>query len=99
MNDEQSRYSVTFLPSNKTVLVKERDSVIKAARKAGLHINASCGGAGVCGKCRVLLEQGEIEGGRSEKLSKEDYGRGYRQACISEIRQDVSIRIPEESGR
>jgi uncharacterized 2Fe-2S/4Fe-4S cluster protein (DUF4445 family) len=99
MNDEQSRYTVTFLPSNKTVQVKAGDTVIKAARKAGLHINASCGGAGVCGKCRVLLEQGEIEGGRSEKLSEEDYGRGYRQACISEINQDVSIRIPEESGR
>jgi uncharacterized 2Fe-2S/4Fe-4S cluster protein (DUF4445 family) len=99
MNEEQSRYSVTFLPSNKTVRVKAGDSVIQAARKAGLHINASCGGAGVCGKCRVLLEQGEIKGGRSEKLSEEDYDRGYRQACISEIHQDVIIRIPEESGR
>ncbi len=99
MKTEQNHYTVTFLPSNKTIQVKAGDSVIKAARKAGLHINASCGGAGVCGKCRVLLEQGKIEGGRSEKLSEEDYGHGYRQACISEIYQDVTLRIPEESGR
>jgi uncharacterized 2Fe-2S/4Fe-4S cluster protein (DUF4445 family) len=99
MNDNQPTCTVTFLPANRTIEVKKKSSLIKAARKAGLHINASCGGAGVCGKCRVLLEQGMAEGGKSEKLSEEDYNRGYRQACITEITEDITVRIPEESGR
>ena len=99
MSNTQSEYTVTFLPANRTIKARAGSSLIKAARKVGLHINASCGGAGVCGKCRVLLEQGEVQGGRSEKLSPEDYDHGYRQACIAEVCEDVTVRIPEESGR
>ncbi len=99
MSNTQQKYTITFLPANRTIRVKAGSSLIKAARKAGLHINASCGGAGVCGKCRVLLEEGELQGGNSEKLSAEEYARGYRQACIAEIHADITVRIPEESGR
>lgn len=63
MSNTQQKYTITFLPANRTIRVKAGSSLIKAARKAGLHINASCGGAGVCGKCRVLLEEGEVQGG------------------------------------
>ncbi len=99
MTKEQNSYTVTFLPSNKKTEVQAGTTLLAAARTTGLHINASCGGAGVCGKCRVLLEQGNITGGKSEKLSDEEYQQGYRQACISDINEDVTIRIPEESGR
>jgi uncharacterized 2Fe-2S/4Fe-4S cluster protein (DUF4445 family) len=99
MSENTQNCTVTFLPANRTIPVKAGTSLIKAARRAGLHINASCGGAGVCGKCRVLLEKGTLAGGRSEKLSQEEYDRGYRQACIADVTQDVTVRIPEESGR
>ena len=64
---------------------------------AGVHINASCGGEGVCGKCRVLLESGELTSTRSALLSDEEWDLGYRQACQSFIHGDVVIRIPPES--
>ena len=94
-----AEYTVTFLPADKRVRVKPGTSLIKAARKAGLHINASCGGAGVCGKCRVIVEQGSAKGGQSEKIAQEEFDRGYRQACTAEVVEDVVVRIPEESGR
>jgi len=90
-------YQVTFLPSNRQVEVAAGVSVIKAARLAGIHINASCGGSGVCGKCRVLLESGTLKGGRSEKLTEAKYEEGYRQACIATVTDDVTLRIPMES--
>jgi len=99
MSAKQQTCAVTFLPADKTVHVTKNSTLIKAARKAGLHINASCGGAGVCGKCRILLEQGAVTGGNSEKLSEDEFQRGYRQACTTEITEDVTVRIPEESGR
>ncbi len=90
-------YSIEFLPYNVKVEVEENESLIRAAMEAGVHINASCGGSGVCGKCRVLLEEGSVKGGTSEQLSDEDYSKGYRLACLSEITSDLKVRIPVES--
>ncbi len=99
MNKTQETSTVTFLPANKSITVKNRSTLMEAARTAGIHINASCGGAGVCGKCRVIIEQGMVTGGESEKLSATEYARGYRQACTAEIKHDITVRVPEESGR
>ncbi|MBU0462809.1 MAG: DUF4445 domain-containing protein [Proteobacteria bacterium] len=90
-------YSVKFLPYNTSVKVDDNTSLIRAAMEAGVHINASCGGGGVCGKCRVLIEKGNVEGGVSEHLSSEDREKGYRLACLSEVASDIVVRIPVES--
>ncbi|MFO7752923.1 MAG: ASKHA domain-containing protein [Desulfobacteraceae bacterium] len=90
-------YKVRFLPHEKEVQVEDGDNLIRAAMESGVHINASCGGEGVCGKCRVIVEQGEIEDGVSEYLTEEDIEKGYRLACRSTVRSDLVIRIPVES--
>ncbi|MGW8159125.1 MAG: ASKHA domain-containing protein [Desulfoprunum sp.] len=89
---------VTFLPHGREIKVPAGESLIRAALNAGVHINASCGGEGVCGKCRVLIEEGEVAGGVSERLSAEDVAKGYRLACLSEVIADVVVRIPVESS-
>ncbi|MDA8161097.1 MAG: ASKHA domain-containing protein [Desulfobacteraceae bacterium] len=94
----EQEHAVTFLPANRTARLPEGLSLIKAARALGLHINSSCGGAGVCGKCRVKIEQGQVEGGTSEKLSAADLAAGYRQACTALVAGEVTVRIPVESG-
>jgi len=66
--------------------------------EAGVHINASCGGEGVCGKCRVIIEEGTVEGGISEKLDPADLEKGYRLACQSKVKSDLIVRIPVESS-
>ncbi|MCP4720743.1 MAG: 2Fe-2S iron-sulfur cluster binding domain-containing protein, partial [Desulfobacteraceae bacterium] len=90
-------HTVKFLPQDNTIEVEDNESLIRAAMEAGVHINASCGGTGVCGKCRVLIEEGEIEGGVSEHLSPEDRDQGYRLACLSTVTSDIVVRIPVES--
>ena len=88
---------VRFLPHERAVDVEEGTTVIRAALDAGVHINASCGGNGVCGKCRVLIEDGQVGKGVSEKLSQEDVDKGYRLACLAEVQSDLTIRVPVES--
>ncbi|GAB6886773.1 corrinoid activation/regeneration protein AcsV [Desulfothermus okinawensis JCM 13304] len=88
---------VKFLPHGREIEVDVGTPVIRAALLAGVHINASCGGNGVCGKCRVKLEKGSVKGGISEKLSKEDIDEGYRLACLSEVVEDIEVRVPIES--
>jgi uncharacterized 2Fe-2S/4Fe-4S cluster protein (DUF4445 family) len=90
-------HKVVFLPHNKEVIVNDGENLIRAAMEAGVHVNASCGGEGVCGKCRVIVETGAVEEGLSEKLSKEDIDKGYRLACKAAVTGDVTIRIPIES--
>ncbi|MBS3778827.1 MAG: DUF4445 domain-containing protein [Desulfovermiculus sp.] len=89
--------TVKFLPHERPVEVEKGTSVIRAALDAGVHINASCGGNGVCGKCRVLIEEGEVSKGISEKLSQDDVDKGYRLACLAEVQSDLTVRVPVES--
>jgi uncharacterized 2Fe-2S/4Fe-4S cluster protein (DUF4445 family) len=91
------KHQILFLPHNIKIFVKKGENLIRAAMAAGVHINASCGGEGVCGKCRVIIEDGNVEGGISEKLDREDIERGYRQACLSNVFSDLVVRIPIES--
>ena len=92
-------HKITFLPHNREIEVDDGDNLIRAAMEAGVHINASCGGEGVCGKCRVIVEEGEVEGGISEKLSEEDRAKGVRLACGAVPQSDVVVRVPVESSR
>jgi uncharacterized 2Fe-2S/4Fe-4S cluster protein (DUF4445 family) len=91
------KHHILFLPHNVEILVEKGENLIRAAIQAGVHINASCGGEGVCGKCRVIIEEGNVEGGISEKLDREDIEKGYRQACLSNVLSDLVVRIPIES--
>jgi uncharacterized 2Fe-2S/4Fe-4S cluster protein (DUF4445 family) len=92
-----NKHRVTFLPHNVSIQVEDGERLIRAALEAGVHVNASCGGEGVCGKCRVIIEEGAVEGGISEKLSLEDRERGYRLACQASVKADLVVRIPVES--
>ena len=93
-----SQHEVTFLPHNRKITVDSGESLIRAAMEAGVHVNASCGGEGVCGKCRVLIESGNVAGGKSERLSAEDLENGYRLACQAAVASDLTVRIPVESA-
>ena len=65
--------------------------------QAGVHINASCGGEGVCGKCRVIVDQGVVESEQTDKISPADFELGVRQACKTIIKSDLDVTIPPES--
>ena len=98
MEPSPIQFLVTFLPSGRQVQAEAGTTVIRAARKAGLHINASCGSTGVCGKCLIRLEEGAVEGGLSDKLSSEQVQQGVRQACTAEINSDLTVRIQDAAG-
>ena len=88
---------ITFLPHNKEDRVPAGETLIRAAMEAGVHINASCGGEGVCGKCRVLIESGDVSGPISKRLRDDDIKKGYRLACQTMVSGDITVRVPIES--
>ncbi len=91
-------HKISFQPHNITIDIPQGETILRGALEAGVHINASCGGEGVCGKCRVIIENGTVAGGTSERLSREDIEKGYRIACQSVVESDLTVRIPVESS-
>ena len=89
---------LTFQPFGRTIAVEAGSTILRAARRAGLHINASCGGTGVCGKCRIQVLSGRVEGGISEKLSAAEREAGIRQACTAVAHGEVVVRIMDAGG-
>ncbi|HDS15065.1 MAG TPA: DUF4445 domain-containing protein [Proteobacteria bacterium] len=91
-------HQVTFEPDNQTVDVyRDGENLLRVAIAAGVHINASCGGTGACGKCRVILKKGKAESDTSAKINHADWEKGYRLACLTKVTDDLVIMIPPES--
>lgn len=80
---------IKFLPYDVEIEALSGETVLDTAMRAGIHINASCGGMGACNKCKVILEKGEAKG---EILSD-----GFYKACTLIPLSDLTIRIPVES--
>ncbi|MDR2798816.1 MAG: ASKHA domain-containing protein [Treponema sp.] len=70
------------------------ESILEGAQKANLAIDAPCSGNGTCGKCKVKLLIGETESKETRHITPEEYRTGYRLACSSTIRSDVTVFVP-----
>ena len=87
---------VTFVPLNKTKVVKAGATLLAAANQAHLPIGQSCSGDGICGWCRVKVLAGLANLAPpsllERKLIKEKmFGADERAACLAVVRGDVSI--------
>ena len=91
------KVKVHFEPDNADIMVAKGENLLQAAIAAGVHIQASCGGNGVCGTCKVSIEKGQVDSTRTEKLSDQEYQQGLRLACQSRVLTDLTVYVPVES--
>ncbi len=63
-----------------------------------LYIPSACGGRGSCGYCKVtvLAGGGPVLPTETPYLTRAEIRGGVRLACQVKVREDVSIRVPEE---
>lgn len=85
---------VTFQPSGRSIAVDEGENLLQSAMAAGIHINASCGGSGTCGKCKIKIIAGNSDSPMHSKLSPSEYEEGYRLACQTSIVENLGVEIP-----
>jgi len=88
------KHTIHFLPDKVTIRVDKGENLLAAAAEAGVYIHAYCGGDGVCGKCKVKIEKGEVDSQKAN-LKQEDWETGYRLACLSSVQSDLEVSIPE----
>ena len=105
-------HTIIFQPSGRRGQVPEGTTILDAARRLGVGIEAVCGEQLVCGKCRVKVMEGNFpkEGinssmnhlsGLDEKeikvLKRKDSEEHVRLACSTKILGDVLVFVPEAS--
>jgi uncharacterized 2Fe-2S/4Fe-4S cluster protein (DUF4445 family) len=90
-------FRIRFLPGGRETTVEEGTTLLEAARAANVYVGAICGGEGVCGKCRVVVREGEVEGESTEFLTRDEIRRGYVLACQVVPTTDLVVEVPAES--
>jgi uncharacterized 2Fe-2S/4Fe-4S cluster protein (DUF4445 family) len=68
--------------------------LLKAMADAGVVVDSSCGGQGVCGRCRVIVEEGEYNSETTPHLTDKEVEQGYCLACVTLVEGDMRISIP-----
>ncbi|MBI5639892.1 MAG: DUF4445 domain-containing protein [Nitrospirae bacterium] len=85
------------ITDEKTVHPQAGESLYKTLKDNGIYLIASCGGKGVCGKCRVKVLEGQVRSEATGKLLKKDIEEDVVLACKTFPESDILIEIPEES--
>lgn len=108
----ENMVKIIFQPSGIRGEVPKDITIIEAARKLGVDIEALCGEKGVCGKCVVRIEEGIFEKygikssqshvspwqeAEGEFITDENRKKGFRLGCMSKVEGDILIFVPEES--
>ncbi len=91
---------VVFLPSGKRAEAEKGKSILEIAQSVGEGIRSLCGGKGSCGKCRVIVRNGEYEINpepHEKFISRKEREKGVVLACQTYLMSDAEVYIPLES--
>lgn len=109
---DSDKAMVIFQPSGRRGEVPKGINIIEASRLLGVDVEALCGEKKVCGKCIVRVEEGHFEKygitssmsnvsawQEEEKkfISAERREKGFRLGCVTQIKGDILVFVPEES--
>jgi len=97
LKDRHHPVKITFQPEGKTAEVDKGASLLEAAGQAGIYINSVCGGDGICGKCRLVLKEGEVKVEPTTLLTRDEIKKGYVLACQTRAEGDIVVEVPPES--
>lgn len=85
--------------SNRETIVKIKDgeTLFQGLREHGILLPSPCGGRGSCGKCKVQIQEEDVEITVEDrkKLSEEEIRSGYRLACMCEAKKDFTVVMPD----
>tara|TARA_R110000744_G_scaffold79260_3_gene155749 strand:- start:59 stop:1267 length:1209 start_codon:yes stop_codon:yes gene_type:complete len=98
LSKKNKKLVVTFSSHNKTIAGNNIQTLLEQGEDAGLILPYSCR-AGMCGSCKVKLEQGEVEQLCQDGLSDEEQQQGYILSCSCTPITDVVISHPPRQRR
>ena len=84
---------LNFSSWNKEVVGNNKGTILEQAEDAGLILPYSCRG-GMCGRCKIKLDNGNVEELSTDGLSEKDKEQGYVLACSAIPKSDVVLSKP-----
>ena len=97
----EAECQVVFQPVGKRARVPAGTTLLEACRRAGLLLSASCGGVGICGKCRVTVVSGEVFPPADDErafLEAGGFPANARLACTARVASSVVLELPVGFG-
>ena len=103
---------VVFTPSGKRGHFPVGTQLLQAARSLGVDVDSVCGGRAICGRCQVLVMEGDFPkhgvSSHADNLSpisaaEQSFARerplpaGHRLSCSAQIRGNLVIDVPQSS--
>ncbi len=103
---------VVFMPSGRRGRFPVGTPVLQAARQLGVDIDSVCGGRAICGRCQIVVSEGEFAKlgvtSKGDHLSdfspveqrysdKRGMKPGRRLSCQAHLLGDLVIDVPEDS--
>ena len=88
---------VVFKPDGKKIEVAKGADLLSSAMAAGIYLNSSCAGEGVCGRCKVIIKKGKYKTEPTGRISPEEKKKKYVLACLTRIEGDMEVYIPPTS--
>jgi len=92
---EQKTCSIRFEPSGLKVKVPQGTILLEAARKVGVYLSSICGGDGYCGKCKVVVNEGQFRSNPTTLLTPEETRENVVLACQTKVLSDMIVTIPK----
>jgi uncharacterized 2Fe-2S/4Fe-4S cluster protein (DUF4445 family) len=94
--------SVTFLNEQRSTVVEEGTTILEAARRAGIIIEAPCNAIGNCGKCKVQLPNKEHRTRvsslqSSHTFTREEKDAGLCLSCQTIISGDIEVSTKDNN--
>jgi ferredoxin len=77
------------IADGRTITAGEGESIYATLKKNGIYLVASCGGKGVCGKCRVKIIEGSSRIEATGKLTKKEREENIVLACQAFPKENV----------
>jgi len=93
--DKPTTCRVRFEPSGLKTEVPRGATILDAARRAGVYLTSICGGDGYCGKCKVVVNEGETDTSPTTLLSQQEIREGTVLACQTRVRSDLTVTVPK----
>jgi len=90
-------FKVKFIPDDKTTEVAAGTTIFSAALACGLPLNSACGGEGSCGKCKVIIREGNTKAFTGGYIKKDKEGIDYFLACLTPVNSNLIVEIPQSS--
>lgn len=101
--ERPGQVKIIFHPYGKEAwFPKGEVTVLDAARALGIDLSSLCGGRGICGKCKVRIEQG-MEGlnplteQELKSIPEDEIKANYRLACEIRPTSSTAVFVPERS--